>query len=414
MSLWNFKWKFLLVVVAMYLYTPLPPSVTNPIKVSVVNGVARTGINLGTILQYLGVIQQYQIHRPAMNIATQIVDLVQPRMPHINVTDHDFDGVLVRMYAPLESTGDKFPALVFIHGGGWATLGLDAYNQVMVDLTDMLGQYAIVSIGHRLAPETFYPGPVDDCYRATKWLLQHADEYNVDANRVGISGESSGGNLAASVALQLKENKITPKLKLQALIYPLLQALDFSLPSYQRNEKVLEGLLSIKVMVYYWLLYAIGEGPRDLVDAMFEGQFLQAVTMKNSNHTHFAKYIHHELLNKEDIQTGLTPKLTTMKMTMDEIPENLFSTLLDPYFAPLLADDLTGLPYTHIWTGEFDVAKDDGTLYARRLKNASVEVNIDDIPGGFHAMLYMGLKVGGLEVGHRLREDIVKVVKRIL
>ena len=58
-----------------------------------------------------------------------------------------------------------------------------------------------VSIEYRLAPETKYPGPLEDCYAALLWLAEHAGELAIDVDRISISGESAGANLAAAVCL---------------------------------------------------------------------------------------------------------------------------------------------------------------------------------------------------------------------
>ena len=79
----------------------------------------------------------------------------------------------------------------------------------------------IVSVDYRLAPETRFPGAVEDCYAALAWLLTNADDVGIDAARVGVIGESAGGGLAAALALLVRDRG-AHRLAFQHLIYPML------------------------------------------------------------------------------------------------------------------------------------------------------------------------------------------------
>ncbi|XP_077981509.1 arylacetamide deacetylase-like [Glandiceps talaboti] len=401
----------LAVVLAFSLYSPPPSGIAEPGRLSMFNAVARAARFTGIFLRYMGLSEEYLVQRYYIDLSSKFVEGYQPEMPHIKVTDTKFDGVPVRIYEPLERENDKLPALVFIHGGGWVTMSVETYHETTLDIANMLGQVVLISVDYELSPENTFPGPVDECYRATKWILEHADDYGIDANRIGMAGDSAGGNLVASVVLQMKFNKIKPKLKTQVLIYPVLQPLDFSLPSYQQNKYAFDGVISTNYMPYYWLLYAIGEAPKNLSDAMLEGQVLQAV--KQSSYKHLAKHIHHAYLPEKVKQRGFIPK-TEVRTVIEEVPNSLLRVFLHPYFSPLLADDLSGLPNTHIITAEFDVLRDDGILYAKRLKSAGVEVTFNNVRDGFHGMLTFGFVNGGFEVGQKLRRDFAEGVKKTL
>ena len=71
-----------------------------------------------------------------------------------------------------------------------------------------------------------------------------------------FSGASAGGTLSAAVSLKLRDRKFTPPLKLQVLVYPVLQCLDFNLPSYLENKN--DPVLPRERMIAMWLLYAQG------------------------------------------------------------------------------------------------------------------------------------------------------------
>jgi acetyl esterase/lipase len=67
-----------------------------------------------------------------------------------------------------------------------------------------------VSVEYRLAPETAYPGPLDDCYAGLRWTLEHAEELGIAPDRIGISGVSAGGGLAAALALLARDRAEVP------------------------------------------------------------------------------------------------------------------------------------------------------------------------------------------------------------
>ncbi len=87
----------------------------------------------------------------------------------------------------------KLPVVVWIHGGGWAAG--DKSNPPGA-AAPQLG-YAFVSINYRYVTQAAFPAQIVDCKAAIRWLRAHADEYNIDANRIGVWGHSAGGHLAA-------------------------------------------------------------------------------------------------------------------------------------------------------------------------------------------------------------------------
>ncbi len=79
----------------------------------------------------------------------------------------------------------------------------------------------IVSVEYRLAPEHPYPAPLDDCYAALTWTVQHAVDLGVDPARIAVAGASAGGGLAAALA-QLARDRGEHALAFQLLIYPMI------------------------------------------------------------------------------------------------------------------------------------------------------------------------------------------------
>jgi acetyl esterase/lipase len=123
-------------------------------------------------------------------------------------------------YRPANRQGASLPCLYHMHGGGYvggSAATLEPIHRLLVETLDCM----LVSVDYRLAPETPFPGPLEDCYAGLDWLVRHADEWGVDAGRIGIGGESAGGGLAAALAL-LARNRGEHRLAFQHLVYPMI------------------------------------------------------------------------------------------------------------------------------------------------------------------------------------------------
>ena len=137
-------------------------------------------------------------------------------------TDHEVPGapgVVVRVHRPVGASG-TLPCLYWMHGGGLVLgsyLGDDPRFDRWCPMFGIVG----VSVEYRLAPETPYPGPLEDCYAGLAWVHEHAAELGVDPDRIGIGGPSAGGNLAAGLGLMARDRGQVP-VTYQLLIYPML------------------------------------------------------------------------------------------------------------------------------------------------------------------------------------------------
>ena len=161
-----------------------------------------------------------------------------PPKPHVAVTyqlsiPSDFGPIPARFY---RATRDKTPCplLVYFHGGGFMLGTLALYDTTCRRLA-VQGNCAVLSVDYHLAPETQFPGAVQDAYAATRWASDHAGLLNIDPMKIAVGGDSAGGNLAAVVA-QMAQDSGAFKIALQVLIYPMTdQSREY--PSYQRNAK---------------------------------------------------------------------------------------------------------------------------------------------------------------------------------
>jgi acetyl esterase len=132
----------------------------------------------------------------------------QPPIPMAKVQALEIPGqggpIAARLYVPGNlPAGAPAPLLVYYHGGGWVIGDLDTHDDACRFLAAGAGA-AVLSIDYRLAPEHPFPAPVEDAWAGFAWALSNAAELGVDPQRIGVGGDSAGGNLAAVVSLLAK------------------------------------------------------------------------------------------------------------------------------------------------------------------------------------------------------------------
>jgi acetyl esterase len=156
--------------------------------------------------------------------------------------------VNVRIYRPSDTTG--LPVTVYFHGG-WFYLGsLDTHDTPLRALTNAAG-CVVISVDYALAPERPFPAGLKEGIAVVQWIADHAEELQVDANRIGVAGDSAGAALAAVIARHAKEHN-GPALRFQALIYPVTDA-SLQTPSW---KEFAEGLnLDLAGAALAWSLY---------------------------------------------------------------------------------------------------------------------------------------------------------------
>jgi acetyl esterase/lipase len=119
---------------------------------------------------------------------------------------------------PAPSEKNK-PVLLHMHGGGFIMTDPTLMPQVQGIATDC--HCVVVSVDYRLAPETHFPGSLEDNYAALKWVHAHAAELGIDSSRIAVGGASAGSGHAASLAIHARDHNEVP-IVFQLLIYPAL------------------------------------------------------------------------------------------------------------------------------------------------------------------------------------------------
>jgi acetyl esterase len=122
-----------------------------------------------------------------------------------------------RLYTPKEA-GASGPGIVYFHGGGFVIGDLDTHDSFLRRLSAASG-VRVLAVDYRLAPEHPFPAPHDDALAATRWAFDHAAEIGFDPARIAIGGDSAGGNLAASISLEMRGDP-NRRLAFQLLLYP--------------------------------------------------------------------------------------------------------------------------------------------------------------------------------------------------
>lgn len=166
------------------------------------------------------------------------------------------------------------------------------------------------------------------------------------------------------------------KFSVQALIYPVLQALDFNTPSYLQNKDV--PILYRTLMVKFWMQYLGAD--TSLLPQLLANNHSSGVTPQERARVDWT------VLLPPKYKKGYEPVIPRVgsRGVLEQVPG-----LLDVRSSPLLADPqvLAKCPRAYVLTCEYDVLRDDGLMYARRLRDAGVTVASEHHDDGFHGVL---------------------------
>ncbi|KAL4677829.1 hypothetical protein H8959_020503 [Pygathrix nigripes] len=366
------------ILIAYYIYTPLSDNIEEPWRLMWINTRLKTIENLATFVELLG------LHHfmDSLQVVWSFYEVPPTSDENVTVTETQFSNILVRVYVPKRKSEVLRRGLFYIHGGGWC-LASAAVNDY-----DLLSRWTADQL--------------DAVVVSTKWFLRKTvlAKYGVNPERIGISGDSAGGNLAAAVTQQLLDDPdVKIKLKIQSLIYPALQPLDVDLPSYQENSNV--PVLSKSLMVRFWSEYFTTD--RSLEKAMLSRQHVPVES------SHLFKFVNWSSLLPERFIKGHV--YNNPNYGSSELAKK-YPGFLDVRAAPLLADDkkLHSLPLTYVITCQYDPLRDDGIMYVTRLRNAGVQVTHNHVEDGFHgAFSFLEFKIS-----HRLINQYIEWLKENL
>ncbi|CAB1314889.1 unnamed protein product [Coregonus sp. 'balchen'] len=390
---------FLLLVIGLVysemMNSDIPQGVANRGKLHVVHGLFVGIAIVGRILDRLGLCHQVRFTRW---FRRRFLVHIRPVPPGLRVKDLTFSEVPVRVYEPTTGSLGLRRGLVYFHGGGW-----------ILQMTSAGTLPRRLKPQYRLAPEHRYPIQLDDCDAATCHFLSVAEaEFGVDPGRVAVGGDSVGANLAAALCQRLAKRKDGHLLSpcAQVLIYPALQMADFNLPSYQQNHAV--PILFRGRMAFYFLQYLNGD--TSVCQDVLEGNHIPA-EMRLA----FKEWLSPEHLPPECRVRGDLQKVHSALDYSGEV-YHIIKDGLDPEVSPLLAEDavIHLTPPAFILTCEYDVLRDDGILYRKRLLELGLDVTWHHVPDGFHGLVDF-FKAGWLTFPSATRavDSIVSYVKTL-
>jgi acetyl esterase len=257
--------------------------------------------------------------RQQLRTMVTLMDVPAPPLPRVeDITIPGPAGAIpARVYDPVGKAGATLPAVAYFHGGGWVQGDLESHHGLCARLALHAG-VLVVAVDYRLAPEHKFPAAVEDSLAAYRFLRSRGREIGADPGRVGVAGDSAGGNLSAVVS-QLAARSELPVPACQVLIYP---AVDFFFETASHRDLEHGHVIPRDRILWYAEQYLRGQADRT-----------------------------------------------------------------DPRAAPVRTTDLTGQPAALVITAGFDPLRDEGRVYADRLREAGVDVVHHEYPGQIHAFI---------------------------
>ena len=159
-----------------------------------------------------------------------LFDLIMPAWPTTSdveyisftvKTQNGFDIPVHRLVKKGTSMSTPGPSVFYVHGGGYISLSFQHYRKVLELYVSQSG-VPIFAPDYRLAPEHPFPAPIEDCYSSLRWLSENAKDLDIDPSRIAVLGDSTGGGLAASLAIKARDEHLSRPLARQMLIGSML------------------------------------------------------------------------------------------------------------------------------------------------------------------------------------------------
>ena len=166
-------------------------------------------------------------------------------------------SIKLKIVKPEKSVG-TLPVFMFFHGGGWVLGDFETHERLIRDLVRESGA-AAVYVDYTPSPEARFPVAIHQAYEATKWVAENGQEIGVDGTRLGLVGNSVGGNMVASVALQAKQLG-GPKIRYNVMLWPVTDA-NFDNASY--NTYANDHFLTKNMMKWFWDHYTTKASDRN-------------------------------------------------------------------------------------------------------------------------------------------------------
>ncbi len=282
---------------------------------------------------------------------------------YMRYEEHTFGGNTVKLwiYYPRRPAGKTGrPGFLYLHGGGWiggTPFAVENPCRLLAERADCV----VFNVDYSLAPERPYPNGFNDCWNTLVHVYEHAEDYGVDREKLGMGGDSAGGNLTAACALKDRDLG-RGILKYQALLYPAVTFVTKGVPGYRWSIEDYEICEEQRALIEPGM--GLGRPAKDGED---EGG-----------------------MNRFYLQHGEDPA--------------------DPFLSPLLAPSHRNLCRTLIAVAEFDGLRIQGEIYGKKLLEAGVDARVIRYKGVGHAFLdKLGVLPQAEDVVQEMANDLLRL-----
>uniref|UniRef100_A0A8C5K6R5 Arylacetamide deacetylase-like 4 n=1 Tax=Jaculus jaculus TaxID=51337 RepID=A0A8C5K6R5_JACJA len=360
------------VLVKELLTTRVPPTITHPVKFRILHYIFQLILTWGNLLEKLKICSMPHFFRFIQD------KVIVKKNPGVSVKDLHFGTIPVRLFQPKAASCSPRRGIVFYHGGGAVFGSLDCYHNLCSFLareTDSV----VLSVGYRKLPDHHYPVIPQDCLNASIHFLEALQTYGVDPCRVVACGDSIGAGAGALVVQALLDRQDLPQFCAQVLIYPILQGVNYQLPSYQQNPNA--PFLSRDFLMNCACKYLAID--LSWKDAMLKGACIHPDAWKK-----YGKWLSSDNIPQRFRSQGLKSEILG---PFNEAAYLETRHVFEAKISPLLADDkvIAQLPKTFLLSLDRDVLRDDTLLYKKRLEDQGVPVTWCHMEDGFHGCIIL-------------------------
>ncbi|KAI6221431.1 Arylacetamide deacetylase [Aphelenchoides fujianensis] len=301
--------------------------------------------------------------------------LFGPKPPKwCDIRNEVIGGTRCRVYMPDQTKKTSNTLLIFIHGGGFCIMRPDHYDGPMLSLIKRTGT-PIVSVDYTLSPEVRFPFAINECESLVReiYYKKHAD-LGINPEQIVIMGDSAGGNLTAVLCQRFLRAKLNI-VKCQILVYP------YYYRSYNKT-----ALLNPHSLARWYLMYLGIEASKKNIKLMMKNKHLPRELLDSSKVQAILDY--HTHLPELFIGKGKYSKPLPLEPD-EQLSAKCAPFLSNPEICPILADDMEGLPQALVMTAGVDILRDEGVLYAKRLRQFNVPTKWNHYEAAFHGVLNM-------------------------
>ncbi|XP_005368498.1 arylacetamide deacetylase-like 4 [Microtus ochrogaster] len=388
---------FVWVAIQNFLTADIPSTLKHPVKLWFMHCIGQYLIALGNILEKLRIC--------AMPRFLQFLISLMPikKDPNVLATDMHFGTVPVRLIKPKAVSSKPRRGIVFYHGGGAIIGSLDSYHGLCSFLASETDSMVLI-VRYRKLPSYHHPVLANDCLSATIYFLTHLESFAVDPSRVVLCGESIGGWAVATVMQVLTRILSLPQVQAQVLIQPILNFVNFQLPSYQQSKNVpfLTRDMLFLCLCKYLAIYLSWK------DAMLAGAVIPLDKWKK-----YQKWISHENIPRRFWRQFSQPEsLGPFNEAAYLESKHIWSAEI----SPVLANDkiISQLPKTLLVSCENDILRDDVLLYKKRLEDQGVPVNWYHVEDGLRGcIMFLDKKYLSFPCSMKAAKAVIGYIKGI-